>query len=232
MFIKLKNFLYLKIQGISKIKHMRIKTLLNLTLSTLCILFAACKEELGTDPFFEINYSEQHKYYPLQDGNKWVYELVIVDSSKGSTETLTETGIHSEDSLRTNFYRYGNFWSYAFLENNGLGLFGPNNMILVNYGKLSNCTGDSMAIYFYQSGHTNMHIYQYCGEQFASDVDAYKTLKCIKTRQTNYYFSVLNLEIIRYYAYNVGLVYEVQNTYNQNGKLVKHITKRLKSHTF
>lgn len=208
------------------------KILLNLTLSILCIFIAACKGEPIIDPDPRVNFSEQHKYYPLQDGNEWVYELVVVDSLKGSIETLTETGIHSEDSLRTNFYRYGNFWSYAYLYNYGLSLYGPADMLLVNYDKLSNCTGDSMAIYYKQTSNTKMHIYQYCGEQFASDVDAYKNIKCIKTRQTNYYTNILNLEIIRYYAYNVGLVYDVQITYDQNGKITKHITKRLKSHTF
>lgn len=117
-----------------------------LSIVLFCITIISCTKT--PDPIKPVQhnpFAEAHKYFPLQDGNKWNYELEITDMN-GNTTLLAETAIYSKDSQAVNFYRDGQLWSWMNWSNVGSTLTCCSDRILLDYN-LIDCTSDSVLIY-------------------------------------------------------------------------------------
>ncbi|MFT5723153.1 MAG: hypothetical protein ACI9JN_000262 [Bacteroidia bacterium] len=200
-----------------------------LFLACIAILIS-CTDAPNPTTFTAPDFSEVHKYFPTQDGNKWDYKLKITDFN-GTTTIFEQRAIYSTDSLALNFYRDDILWSWANWSNDGNLLRCCGDKILVDYGLL-NCSSDSVSIYHNEVSHPETSIYQFCEKKFALDVADYKTIECIKTVQYNTFSNGNTLKITNFFGYGVGLVYRQQITFDELGVIQNQETLILETHTF
>lgn len=204
---------------------------LHLSLLAACIFaISSCRKDQGQqspNPNSAKDYSQSYKYYPTTAGYRWNYEVITNDYNQGTCDTITENARY--DSSRMNYYRNGSLWSYSYWSNsyNILGCCGD--MVLLYYGDIED-NWDSILIYE-KRGKDTFRIYQYRGDAYALDVPSYQTIKCIKTRQLNKYSNGSTLEIIRYFAYGIGLVYSRESE-SYFGFLKRQETTKLISNQF
>ncbi len=202
---------------------------------TLLTLFAisGCKDKTVNITKAELpDFSDNYKYFPETDGHEWSYETILIDSVSGITTKLNEVAKYNPDSSRIDYYRNDQLWSYAYWTNANNQLRCCGDRVLIDYGKLA-CQGDSLLIYEADTKDLiQIQIYQFCGDQFASAVDGYTDVKCIKTYQINHFESGNTLTIVQYFGYEVGLLYRKQTSSKGNGKVLSIEIQKLTSHNF
>ena len=193
-------------------------------------VFSCTKSPETPEPVQNNPFAEAHKYFPQDNGNKWLYELTIIDEN-GQKTLIDETAIYSKDSQAVNFYRNGNLWSWMNWSNVGSTLSCCGGRILLDYN-LIDCTSDSVLIYSDDTSEPIMWIYQICDKFNTLGMSEYDSLDCIKTSQYNTYNDGSGLNVINYFGHNVGLIYRHQTTIDVAGNVVRQETLRLKSHSF
>lgn len=200
-------------------------------LSFVILLFIfGCKDK--SKPVIPVpDYSENYKYFPIKNGREWNYELILVDSIKGTYEITNELSKYNDDSLRMDYYRNGVLHSYAYWTNNNNKLGCCGDAILIDYNMLG-CSSDSVLIYHYENSSHKENIYQFCEKKFALDVAKFKTIPCVKTVQLNTYSAGNSLLISNYFGYGVGLIYRQEKSFDKFGKILKIETMKLLSHNF
>lgn len=200
----------------------------------MCLIFVvsivACKKDIKEfpgkkDPIENDNYN----YLPLKNGNKWVYSQTVVNYNTKDSFTFETPAIYNEPLQRIDFYQDSQVNSYAYWYNEGDEMKCCAGITLVNYA-LIGCNGDSIRIT--NTASADIKLYQFCGDKYLSNLPNYKTIKSIRTIQTNTFSAGNKLLIERYFGYKVGLIYEKQTSIDDNGNIVKYSLLELKSHQF
>jgi hypothetical protein len=199
--------------------------------SLIMLIGFGCKKEKKTSEgeLKTVDYSENYKYFPIEVGREWTYNVKIIDKVSGTENEFIQIGKYNKDSVRTDYFRDSKLFSYTYWSNsnNKLGCCGD--MILIDYNQL-NCNEDSVLIYTNEN--LNIKIHQYCKLVFKDDISEYNEVKCVKTIQINELNGGGILKIVQYFGHNVGLIFREETRFDHLGDIERETTWKLKSHNF
>mgnify|MGYP000544161539 CR=1 FL=1 len=197
----------------------------------LLLLISACRKNNPTPQILSTNYNEAYKFYPTKNGAQWFYLAIESDSSANPADSFPIRAAYSADSGTMNYYRnnvlmYYNLWVN---QRNFLGCCLDN--ILLNYDSI-NSQRDSSLIYEYNNGLPYNWIYQFKGTTFCPDIATYSTIPCLLTKQYTDLSNDRKRTIIRYYGYQIGLLYEKETIRDKNKRLLSESILQLTAHQF
>ncbi|MFT7591429.1 MAG: hypothetical protein ACI9UJ_001352 [bacterium] len=200
-----------------------------LLLVSLSWFFYGCEKPSGPPEPVVSDMFDVYKYYPLDSGNKWIYELEIIDVN-GQKSFIEERALYSKDSQTVNFYREGKPTTFDW-GRHGSRFICCRDQVLLNFN-LIGCSEDSIQIYRNHIPSPSIFIHQFCKDTFATDVPNYDKIKSIRTFQTYTFEDGITRHLITYFGYGVGLTYRQTMTYDELGVITNQETLRLKSHYF
>lgn len=193
----------------------------------------SCKEQpiLNTQ---EPGYNTAYNYFPSEDGYEWEYWKTTTNGNDSILEQVKLKGVYSQPSMSI-YYTVDNQTSgSANWYNYGSKLVCCNGTTLIDYTKLD-CAEDSILIQerSFPSGSQQVFIqlYQFCEREYPL-VEGYESTASVKTLQTNTWSDGSKLVIERYFGFGIGLIYELQVSYDVGGKVDQTEIKELISHQF
>jgi hypothetical protein len=195
------------------------------------LTFQACKKSEPREWATRKDYSEAYKYFPTKNHNQWWYNYQMTDSAGNVLQDLEQRSVYSADSNCINNYYGQQLFSMMYWKNtyNKMGCCGDR--VLINYDLLD-CNGDSTMIYKKLDSLNNDVTYQFCKRSYPTHIEEYKTIPCVKTKQTTIYKDNSYRLIISYFGYEVGLIYYEQTIYSKFGNVLSKEVMQLKSHQF
>ncbi len=197
----------------------------------LLLLISACRKNNPTPQPLSTNYAESYKYYPTKNGAQWFYLAIESDSSTNPPDSFPIRAAYSADSGTMNYYRNNVLMSYSLWENQRNALGCCLNKTLINYDSI-NSQSDSSLIYEYNNGLPYDWIYQFKGTNFCADNAAYSTIPCILTKQFTKLSNDRQRIIVRYFGYQIGLLYEKEIIRDKNKRILSESILQLTSHQF
>jgi hypothetical protein len=218
------------------------KAILHKTKHALVILFSfllailaleSCKEE-PTIKTQEPGYYTAYNYFPSEDGYKWEYQNTTTNGNDSMLEQVILIGIYSQPSKSINYTVDNQTRGYANWYNYGSKLICCNGNTLIDYTKLE-CAEDSILIQERSFPSSDQQVftqlYQFCERKYPL-VEGYEGTASVKTLQTNTWSDGSQLVIERYFGFGIGLLYEIQVSYDVGGKVDQTEIKELTSHKF
>jgi hypothetical protein len=197
----------------------------------LLLLISACRKNNPTPQPLSTNYAESYKYYPTKNGAQWFYLAIESDSSNNPPDSFQIRTAYSADSGTMNYYRNNVLMSYSLWVNQRNALGCCLDKTLINYDSIYS-QRDSSLIYEYNNGLPFDWIYQFKGTNFCTHNATYSTIPCILTKQYTDLSNDRKRTIVRYFGYQIGLLYEKETIRDKNKRILSESVLKLTAHQF
>ena len=199
-----------------------------LILILFALLCSTCSE--NKEPSLGGDYSESYKYFPYNDGSKWTYEYVATNWSwKDTVQNGRIVSIRNNKERRFEHYLDGKLKSYLLWNNIDHQIICCAGSVLLDYGRI-NCSGNMALIDISKNTRGIKKVHQYCEKQYATMVENYHNVPCIKTIETTEFTNGTVLKIAHFFGYEVGLVYRFDTMYDIRDSTVYTKEWKLTSH--
>ena len=203
---------------------MRILLVVSLLTSLL-----ACTEKPVRNLPVPIDYSTNYKYNPTIDSSYWEYQVYELNEFGDTVKDYIIDTYYDASTRRFNSYEQNLVKSYRLWANYNNQVVCCVDRVLVDFNQLG-CQGDSVLVDQDSNSNIQIAVYQFCDATIPSIVVNYQGIKCIRTTQYNNYSDGSSLEIVRYFGYNVGLIYENQRELDGQGKVFWESFQFLRTH--
>lgn len=208
---------------------MTVKALLPILVVLLTI--QSCKKSEKKDWVTQKDYSEAYKFFPTQNHNQWWYDYQLFDSAGNVLQDIEQRSVYSSDSSCINNYYGQQLFSVQFWKNSYNKMGCCVDRVLLDYDRLD-CNNDSSIIYKKVDSLNNDITYQFCKKVNPIQIEEYKTISCVKTKQITVLKDKSYRHINRYFGYEIGLIYQEQFIYSKYGNVLSKEVLRLKRHQF